>query len=259
MNISESTENGREPMAQDKICIVDNEPEIIQLLSHHLNREGYAVSWTCDSKEAISLIRKESPDLVILDIVMPGLSGLDLCTLIREEFDMPIIFVSCKNEITDKVLGLSIGGDDYITKPFSTSELIARVKVGLKRRYYSPSQDQSQNASGRLSAGDIVVDLDGYTVTVLGKPMALTGKEFELLVLLMRSPNRVFTPKQIFEHLWNIYGYENDYRTVMVHVSNLRKKIDLLNENRANPIETVRSVGYKFVTQLPDSMEGRLT
>jgi DNA-binding response OmpR family regulator len=246
-------------MAQYKICIVDNEPEIIQLLSHHLNREGYAVSWTCDSGEALSLIRKESPDLVILDIVMPGMSGLDLCTRIREEFDMPIIFVSCKGEITDKVLGLSIGGDDYITKPFSTSELIARVKVGLKRRYYSPLQDLSYHGSGSLSADGIEVDLGGYTVTVYGKPMVLTGKEFELLVLLMRSPNRVFTPKQIFEHLWNTYGYENDYRTVMVHVSNLRKKIDILNNGRANPIETVRSVGYKFITRLPDASEGRLT
>ena len=246
-------------MAQYKICIVDNEPEIIHLLSHHLNREGYAVSYTCDSGEALPLIRKESPDLVILDIVMPGMSGLDLCTHIREEFDMPILFVSCKSEITDKVLGLSIGGDGYIPTPFSPSELIARVKVGLKRRYYSPAQESHPNGAGRLSAGGIEVDLDGYTVTVYGKPMVLTGKEYELLALLMRSPNRVFTPKQIFEHLWNTYGYENDYRTVMVHVSNLRKKIDLHNEGRTNPIETVRSVGYKFVTRLPEAIDGRLT
>ena len=120
-------------------------------------------------------------------------------------------------------------------------------------------QDQSYHGAGSLSADGIEVELRGSTVSVCGKPMVLTGKEFELLVLLMRSPNRVFTPKQIFEHLWNTYGYENDYRTVMVHVSNLRKKIDMLNEGRINPIETVRSVGYKFITRLPETIEGRLT
>jgi DNA-binding response OmpR family regulator len=164
---------------------------------------------------------------------------------------MPIIFVSCKNGVSDKVLGLSIGGDDYITKPFSPSELVARVKVNLKRRYLPSERAAPQATENRIAHCGIEVDLDAYTTYVDGQPINLTGKEFELLVLLLRSPNRVFTPKQIFEHLWECYGYENDYRTVMVHVSNLRKKIDQPSGTQSNPIQTVRGVGYKFVTGNP--------
>lgn len=235
-------------MAQQKIFIVDNELEIIQMLSLHLSREGYSTSWTTNPEEALSSIEKENPDLIILDVVMPSLSGIDLCSMIREQYDIPIIFLSCKNEVSDKVLGLSIGGDDYMTKPFSTTELIARIKANLKRSYQASSGQEVTEHEKELCCPEIKVSLEGHTCLINGTELQLTSKEFDLLVLFMKSPNRVFTPKQIFEHLWDNYGYEDDYRTVMVHVSNLRKKLQpFLKEE--NPIHTIRGVGYKLVSR----------
>lgn len=234
-------------MAQDKIMIVDNEMEIIQLMKLYLSREGYEVVWTTDSTKAAALAQETDPDLILLDVVMPGLSGIELCGKIREQSDVPILFVSCKDQEMDKVLGLSIGGDDYITKPFSPTELVARVKAHLRRRNMDTSSDSADTERNRLAAGALEIDLSAHTVTVNGTPVHLTAKEFELLVLLCKYPNRVFTGRQIFENLWDTYGIEDDVRTVMVHISNLRKKIE---PNPENPtyILTVRGVGYKLVS-----------
>lgn len=235
-------------MAQDKIMIVDNEMEIIQLMKLYLSREGYEVVWTTDSTKAAALAQDERPDLILLDVVMPGLSGIELCTKIREQSDVPILFVSCKNQEMDKVLGLSIGGDDYIAKPFSPAELVARVKAHLRRRNMShfagPNSELPQNI---LAVGELAVDLNAHTVTVNGQPVHLTAKEFELLVLLCRYPNRVFTSRQIFDNLWDSYGIDEDVRTVMVHISNLRKKIEP-NPEKPRYIHTVRGVGYKLIS-----------
>jgi DNA-binding response OmpR family regulator len=234
-------------MAIGKILIVDNEPEIVQLLTLHLSREGFDVVGTTDSKTALGIVNGEQPDIILLDVVMPEVNGIDLCARIREEHDIPIIFLSCKNAVSDKVLGLSIGGDDYVTKPFSMAEVIARVKTNLRKsRTGRDVGDKSRN--NLICVRGICVDPDAYTVTVDDAPLNLTSKEFDLLTLLLRSPNRVFTPQQIFERLWDPYGSVNDYRTVMVHVSNLRKKIGAaLREGSPNPIQNVRNVGYKFV------------
>lgn len=171
-----------------------------------------------------------------------------LRTKIREQSDVPILFVSCKNQEMDKVLGLSIGGDDYISKPFSPAELVARVKAHLRRQNMShsgaPDAPAPQNI---LTAGDLEIDLSAHTVTVGGKPVHLTAKEFELLVLLSRYPNRVFTSRQIFDNLWDSYGIDEDVRTVMVHISNLRKKIEP-NPEKPRYIHTARGVGYKLVS-----------
>ena len=212
-------------MAQDKIMVVDNEMEIIQLIKLYLSREGYEVVWTTESTKAAELAQKEKPDLILLDVVMPGLSGIELCGRIREQSDVPILFVSCRDQDMDKVLGLSIGGDDYITKPFSPAELVARVKAHLRRR----------NISGGTQS-------DEYTE----EPIHLTAKEFEMLVLFCKYPNRVFTSRQIFDSLWNTYGLEEDVRTVMVHISNLRKKLETV-PGAPQYIHTVRGVGYKLV------------
>jgi DNA-binding response OmpR family regulator len=235
-------------MAIGKILIVDNEPDIVQLLTLHLSREGFDVVGTTDSKKALGIVNGEQPDIVLLDVVMPEINGIDLCARIREEHDIPVIFLSCRNEVSDKVLGLSIGGDDYITKPFSMAEVIARVKTNLRKsRTGRGGGDKSRD--NRLCIRGICVDLDAYTVTVDDTPLTLTSKEFDLLVLLMQSPNRVFTPRQIFERLWDSYGFVNDYRTVMVHVSNLRKKIGAaLRDGSPDPIQNVRNVGYKFTS-----------
>lgn len=234
-------------MAQDKIMIVDNEMEIIQLMKLYLSREGYEVVWTTESTKAAALAQETKPDLILLDVVMPGLSGIELCGKIREQSDVPILFVSCRDQEMDKVLGLSIGGDDYITKPFSPTELVARVKVHLRRRNMDTSSDPAGGERNLLAVGGLEIDLSAHTVTVNGAPVHLTAKEFELLVLLCKYPNRVFTGRQIFENLWDTYGIEDDVRTVMVHISNLRKKIE---PNPENPkyILTVRGVGYKLVS-----------
>lgn len=236
-------------MSQDKIMVVDNEMEIIQLMKLYLSREGYEVVWTTDSTKAAALAEKEQPDLILLDVVMPGLTGIELCGKIREKSDVPILFVSCKGQEMDKVLGLSIGGDDYITKPFSPAELVARVKAHLRRRHLSNSHSRDED-DGRslLTVGALQIDLSAHTVTVDGNPVHLTAKEFELLVLLCKYPNRVFTGRQIFDNLWDTYGIEEDVRTVMVHISNLRKKIEP-NPEKPQYIHTVRGVGYKLVAQ----------
>lgn len=234
-------------MARDKIMVVDNEMEIIQLIKLYLSREGYEVVWTTDSTKAAALADDENPDLIILDVVMPGLTGIELCSKIREKSDTPILFVSCKGQEMDKVLGLSIGGDDYITKPFSPAELVARVKAHLRRRNMSGStSDESHNADNMIYAGGLEIDLSAHTVKSEGQTIHLTAKEFELLVMFARYPNRVFTSRQIFDSLWNTYGLEDDVRTVMVHISNLRKKLESIPGSRQY-IYTVRGVGYKMV------------
>lgn len=236
-------------MAQDKIMIVDNEMEIIQLMKLYLSREGYEVIWTTDSTQAAALAQEKNPDLILLDVVMPGLSGIELCSKIREYSDVPILFVSCRGQDMDKVLGLSMGGDDYITKPFSPAELVARVKAHLRRRNLQSSSGGGLSSERNvLSAGELEIDLTAHTVTVSGNLVHLTAKEFELLVLLCKYPNRVFTSRQIFDNLWDTYSIDEDVRTVMVHISNLRKKIEP-NPEKPTYILTVRGVGYKLAPQ----------
>ena len=236
-------------MAQDKIMIVDNEMEIIQLLRLYLSREGYRVIWTTDSEKAAAIARDEEPDLILLDVVMPGLTGIELCGKIREFSDVPILFVSCKGQDMDKVLGLSIGGDDYITKPFSPAELIARVKAHLRRRNLAGAAGEPDTSRGsQITAGGLAINLTAHTVTADGRPVHLTAKEFELLVLLAKYPDRVFTTRQIFDHIWDTYGIEDDSRTVMVHISNLRRKLEPTPDS-PKYIKTVRGVGYKLVLQ----------
>lgn len=235
-------------MSHDKILVVDNEMEIIQLLRLYLSREGYNVIWTTDSTKALSLTREEKPDLILLDIVMPGLSGFDVCSRIREYCDTPILFISCKGTDLDKVLGFTIGGDDYITKPFSPAELVARVKAHLRRQNLGSTLDNDYKPQNTIAFDQINIDMNAHTITVCGEIVYLTAKEFDLLVLLCKYPNRVFTPKQIFNHLWDSYGIEEDFRTVMVHISNIRKKIEA-NPEHPKYIHTVRGVGYKFVNK----------
>lgn len=231
-------------MAQDKIMIVDNEMEIIQLIKLYLSREGFNVIWTTDSTEAVALAQKEKPDLILLDVVMPNMNGIDLCSRIRETISTPILFVSCKNQDADKVLGLSIGGDDYITKPFSPTELVARVRAHLRRQNIN-SMTEAAAGENIMSAGSLEINLSSHTVTVGGEEVHLTAKEFSMLVLFCKYPNRVFTAQQLYENLWNTYGLEVDAQTVMVHISNLRKKIEA-DSNNPTLIKTVRGVGYKL-------------
>lgn len=235
-------------MAQDKIMVVDNEMEIIQLIKLYLSREGYDVVWTTDSTKATALAAEENPDLILLDVVMPGINGIELCSKIREHSDVPILFVSCKSQDIDKVLGLSIGGDDYISKPFSPAELVARVKAHLRRRNLQGFNSEREFTEDSIRINNLLINLPSHTVSVDGKPVHLTAKEFELLVMFCKYPNRVFTSQQIFNSLWDTYGLEDDVRTVMVHICNLRKKIET-NPDNPQYIQTVRGVGYKLITE----------
>ena len=220
-------------MSQDKIMIVDNEMEIIQLIKLYLSREGYDVVWTTDSTKAAALAENENPDLILLDVVMPGMNGIELCSRIREQSDVPILFVSCKGQDMDKVLGLSIGGDDYITKPFGVMELISRVKAVLRRVNITPSEI--------LEYENIRIDEGRHDVTVDSNHIELTYKEYEILKILIRNKGIVLTRDRLMETIWG-YDFEQGNRTVDVHIQSLRKKLGGAGEC----IKTIRNVGYKI-------------
>lgn len=259
-------------MTQDKIMIVDDEKDIIDMIRMHLTRQGYDIIWTDDSSEAVELMENEHPQLVLLDIMMQGIDGYELCSRIREVSSVPVIFMSCKTKDMDKVMGFSIGGDDYITKPFSLAELTARVQAHLRRShmnaaaYGSDSSDAPGSLSGAVpfgtgeassapvsistggpvsSFGDIHIDTVSHSAFFGPVELDLTAKEYDLLCLLVKYPNRVFTPRQIFDALWDSYGLENDVRTVAVHISNLRRKLEKAGAPKGC-IRTVRGVGYKL-------------
>ncbi len=226
-----------------KVLIVDDEPEIKELINLYLTREGYEVLSAGSAATAVNATRDNNPDLIILDILLPDQNGIDTCQELRELTKAPILFVSCKDEDQDKIQGLQAGGDDYITKPFSPGELVARVNAHLRRnkllRILQPERSPIQFPGLRI-------DASCYSVTVDDAEIMLTSKEFELLELLARHPNQVFTPERLFDLIW----HENslgDYRTVVVHISNLRRKIE---PDPSNPkyVLTVRGAGYKFAS-----------
>lgn len=230
-------------MNENKILVVDDEIEITALLSLYLRREGYRVYVANNGYTALQMAKDVEPDLIILDILLQSLNGIEVCKEIRKTSHVPILFISCKSDDVDIILGLTVGGDDYITKPFSPSQLVARVKAHLRRTSLS-AQAWQHSAHHKISFEDLEMDLRSHTVTVRGKAVALSAKEFDLLAYLARSPNKVFKLEQLYQHIWNTESF-GDTRTLMVHISNLRKKIE---PDPAHPqyIVTVRGVGYKF-------------
>ena len=226
----------------EKIMIIDDEQEISELIRLYMEREGFTTSMCSRGDVAVAEVAREKPDLIILDVLLPGLDGLEACQEIRKITNAPIIFVSCKNDDMDKILGLRVGGDDYLAKPFHPGELVARVKAQLRRDRINHQQSPT---SKLLECGPLQVNLDNHEVCVDGKVVSLSVKEFEILTILAQSPHRVFTHDQIMRLAWEEEPLECDNRTVMVHISNLRKKIE---NNPQNPryILTVRGVGYKF-------------
>ena len=232
-------------MSGSKILVVDDESDITELISLYMEREGYLVQTTDNGEDAVSLTASFRPDLIILDIQLRQMDGFDVCKQIRASSNVPILFVSCKNDDTDIIHGLTVGGDDYMTKPFSPSQLVARVKAHLRRQTVNDRQRPYDRAAGEvLRFNGLVIDLPGRTVHVKGKEVALSTKEFELLVRLAKTPNRAFALDDLYTIVWG-HDSMGDTRTLMVHVSNLRKKIE---PDPTNPIYivTVRGVGYKF-------------
>ncbi|WP_308634438.1 response regulator transcription factor [Paenibacillus silvisoli] len=232
-------------MNGSKILVVDDEADITELITLYMEREGFEVHMTDNGEDAVRLAAELEPDMVLLDISLKNLDGFEVCKQIRTISNVPILFISCKSDDTDIIHGLTVGGDDYMTKPFSPSQLVARVKAHLRRQSVNGGKSPIDRALGEVLVYDgLRIDLPARTVHVNGKEIALSAKEFELLVRLAKTPNRAFALDDLYTIVWG-HDSMGDTRTLMVHVSNLRKKIE---PDPANPIYiiTVRGVGYKF-------------
>lgn len=226
-------------MGHQNILIVEDEIEIGQLLSDYLTMEGYAVHLARDGQEGLEAMESIRPDLVILDIMLPRLSGIEVCQRIRQQSNVPIIMLSAKNEDSDKVIGLGVGADDYVSKPFSPSVLVARVKAHLRRSttYHKATRDV-------LIFSDLRIDVSRHLVTVGERKVDLLPKEFQLLICLAENAGQVFSKEQLLDIVWG-YTFGGDGNTVTVHIRRLREKLE---EDSSQPkwIKTVWGVGYKF-------------
>lgn len=228
------------------VLIVEDDPNILEAVAFNLERDGHDVLRAEDGLAGLELARAEQPDLVLLDVMLPKMSGLDVCRILRTEQPVPILMLTARDSEPDKIQGLDLGADDYITKPFSMRELRARVTSALRRDQLSRSVAVAEREVGdRIEGGDIVLDLVAHEVTARGVPVALRPREFSLLEYLMRHPGQALSREMILESVWG-YSYVGETRTVDVHVRWLREKLE---EDAAHPthLQTVRSVGYKFV------------
>lgn len=230
-------------MLDNKILVVEDDVEIRNFIKLYLTNDGYEIIEVDRGNLAVEVFQKENPDLVILDVLLPGLDGIEVCREIRKSSIVPIIFLSNKMEEADKIIGLTIGADDYMTKPFSPRELTARIRTHLRRqRYHNTNQ---QDSSAILQFKDLKIDLERHIVTCRGQDIELSAKEFSLLSYMAKHPGRIFKVEDLFEMVWGEFSL-GDTRTVMVHISSIRKKIE---EDTSNPqfILTVRGAGYKFM------------
>lgn len=224
-----------------KVLVVEDEQSLREPLVYMLGKEGFSVIQAGDGPEALRLVSDESPDIILLDLMLPGMSGTDVCREVRLTSHVPIIMVTAKDDEIDKVVGLEIGADDYVTKPYSSRELIARINAVLRR---GSDPVSSRAHPSRLEAGPVRLDAERHKVSVNGSPISLPLKEFELLEYFMENVNRVLTRGQIIDRVWGA-NYYGDTKTLDVHVKRIRAKIE---EDPANPtlLVTVRGLGYKF-------------
>jgi DNA-binding response OmpR family regulator len=225
-------------MATAKILIADDDRNIVELLRLYIEKEGYSTVIAYDGKQAISTFKNENPDLVVLDVMMPEADGWQVCKEIRKTSDTPIIMLTAKGETFDKVLGLELGADDYMVKPFETKELIARIKAVLRR-----FDTKEKVSADEVTYDNISVNLVNYELKLNGEIIEIPPKELELLHFLASNPNRVFTREQLLEEVWG-FDYFGDSRTVDVHIKRLREKIENIEGNWT--LKTVWGVGYKF-------------
>ena len=231
----------------EKVLVVEDEPTLVETLRYNLRRQGYTVLTATDGRAAVQLARDEPPDLVLLDIMLPGLDGIEVCRILRQGSSVPIIMLTARDEEIDKVVGLEVGADDYITKPFSMRELMARVKASLRRVRLTKEEAAQANgkpASSRLVFGDLIVDLDRREVLRAGRPLPLAPREFGLLAFLAQNRGIVLSRDLILERVWG-WDFAGGTRTVDVHVRSLREKIET-DPARPERIVTVRGAGYRF-------------
>lgn len=227
------------------ILVAEDERDIRNLLKLNLEQEGYFVFAVEDGLKALEVIQKQTIDLAVLDVMMPQMDGFNLLRKIRNISNLPVIFLTARGDDMDKILGLGIGADDYLVKPFSMAELLARVSAQLRRKleYSSPKQE----VSSQIAYGSLVLDMDGCCVYKEGLPVELNAKEFKLLKHLMENPGRVYTKKQLYGAVWEEDYYYDD-NTIMVHISHVRNKIETDPKN-PEYVKTIRGIGYKFSKQ----------
>jgi len=231
------------------VLLVDDEPIIRETVAEALEEDGLRVVTASDGREALTRVRGEPPDLVLLDLMLPGLSGMEVCRILRRESSVPIIMLTARDSELDKVLGLELGADDYVTKPFSLRELQARVRAQLRRRSVPDVTGTAGQRPADVRLGAVTVDLAGHRLLRDGHAMPVKPKAFELLAFLLRHPGQVFTRDQLLERVWG-YDYPGETRTVDVHVHWLRGRVEP-DPSRPRFLQTVRGVGY--VLRLDDA------
>ncbi|MEA5082909.1 MAG: response regulator transcription factor [Lachnospiraceae bacterium] len=222
-----------------KIMVVDDDEHIAELISLYLLREGYETCEVYNGTDAIKKFEEFKPNLIMLDIMLPGIDGYQVCSEIRKISNVPVIMLTAKGDTFDKVLGLELGADDYMVKPFEPKELIARIKAVLRR--YEVKDKEAENGN-KLTFTNLEINMDNYTVSYHGNELSFPPKEFELLYFLAKRPNQVFTRDQLLDKIWG-YEYIGDTRTVDVHIKRIREKFD---ESESWSVKTVWGVGYKF-------------
>ena len=227
--------------AKQKILIVDDDNNIAELISLYLTKECFDTKIVNDGEEALTAFEQYNPNLILLDLMLPGIDGYQVCREVRKTSSTPIIMLSAKGEVFDKVLGLELGADDYMIKPFDSKELVARVKAVLRRTTAIPAKSDIPEVN-IISYPDLEINMNNYSVNYMGKKVDMPPKEIELLHFLAASPNQVFTREQLLDHIWG-YEYAGDTRTVDVHIKRIREKI---KDNKDWSLSTVWGIGYKF-------------
>jgi two-component system OmpR family response regulator len=229
-------------MADNKVLIVEDDTNLLETLKYNLRKEGYDVVTASDGEQAIEVARREKPNLIILDIMLPKMNGFEVCRVLRKEMTVPILMLTAKADETDKIVGLEIGADDYMTKPFSMRELLARVRAMLRRTKMAEAPSSDEPAL--LKIGNLEVDIARHRASLSGAALELSPKEFDLLAFLTRNKGLVFSREQLLEKVWG-YDYAGDSRTVDVHIRWLRQKIEV-DPSYPMYLVTVRGTGYKL-------------
>lgn len=234
-----------ESRGKARVLVVEDDQTLSGVLKYNLSKEGYAVFSAADGAHALEVARSEKPDIILLDLMLPKLDGLEVCRILRKESSVPILMLTAKSEEVDRVVGLEIGADDYVAKPFGVRELMARVRAMLRRRQILEQDSTNAQAGAALIKSDsLEMDETRHTVFLKGKPLELTPKEFGLLAFLIKNTGQVFKREQLLDKVWG-YDYAGDTRTVDVHISWLRQKIEADPQHPQHLI-TLRGVGYKF-------------
>jgi two-component system OmpR family response regulator len=227
-------------MTSPKILVIEDDAALAEVLAYNLRKEGYGVESAADGEKGLEMTRREKPDLLILDLMLPGLNGLEICRLVRKDSKVPIIMLTARTLETDKVLGLDAGADDYVTKPFSVSELMARVRAALRRS----TPEDVPAVTKAFTIGELSIDPARRTASLAGRALDLTPREFDLITFLARNRGLVFSREQLLEKVWG-WSYQGDTKTIDVHISWLRRKIETDPES-PRYLLTVRGAGYRL-------------